>query len=217
MKRFFVKALMLTVFFSLTGYEQTLAEGIIYTFSGVGSGTLGADSFHDASYDITLFADTSDIVTSPLLFGVSYVPDLSATVFVNGLGTSVINSQMRVRDFQNLGMVGPATISLYNSDNPSFGAILAVHPVSKNYFLSEPIGPIGVIGVTSVNSSDASFATSGGDFSFSSLSSVTFQATLQSAPEPSVLALVCIAGFTFGFLTRKKGKLATKIARDHAA
>lgn len=201
MKRLFAKALILTVFFSLTGYEKTPAQGIIYMFSGVGSGTLGAGSFHDAAYDITLFADTSDIVTSPLLFGDSYVPDLSATVFVNGLGTSTINSQMRVRDFENLGMTGPATISLYNGDNASYAAILAVHPGSKNYSLSEPIGPIGG---TLFDSSGASFTTSAGDFSFSSLSSVTFQATLQSAPEPSLPALVCIGGFTFGFLTRKK-------------
>ena len=203
MGRLSAKSLLLTLFLSVTGLERTQADPIIYTFSGVGSGTLGADSFTDVSYIITLFADTSDIVTSPLLFGDSSVSDLSATVFVSGLGTTMINSQMRVSDFQNLGTVGPATISLYNGDNASSAAILSVHPYSKDYFLSEPIGPIG--GTLFNNpSSSASFTTSDGDFSFSLLLSVTFQAALQSVPEPSLLALVCTASFTLGFFTRKK-------------
>jgi hypothetical protein len=203
MKRHYAKALMLTVLLSLAGAGKTLAYDIIYTFSGVGSGTLGANSFSDASYAITLYADRSDIVTSPLLFGDSYVPDLSATVFVNGLGTAAITSQMRVRDFQNLGMVGPATISLYNSDNPAFAAILAVHPDTKDYILSEAIGPIG--GTLLDNpGSGASFATSDGVFSFSSLVSVKFQAAPQSVPESSMTALACAASLTLGILTRKK-------------
>jgi hypothetical protein len=203
MKRHFVKALMLTAILSLTGAEKTLADEIIYTFSGVGTGTLGVDSFRDTSYVITLDADTSDIVTSPLLFGDSYVPDLSATVFVNGLGTATITSQMRVRDFQNLGMVDPATISLYNSDNPSFAAILAVHPGSKDYILSEAIGPIGGT-VLNNQATDASFVTSDGDFSFNSLVSVKFQATPQSVPEPSMTTLVCATSLALGLLTWKK-------------
>jgi hypothetical protein len=203
MKRHFAKALMLTAFFSLTGAEKTLAADIIYTFSGAGSGTLGTDSFSDASYTITLYADTSDIFTTPLLFGDSYVPDLSATVFVNGLGTATITSQMRVRDLQDLGMVGPATISLYNSDNPAFAAILAVHTDSKDYILSEPIGPIGGT-LLDNQSSGASFDTSAGDFSFNSLVSVRFQATPQSVPEPSMTTLVCATILALGLLTRKK-------------
>jgi hypothetical protein len=203
MKRHVAKALMLTAFFSLTGAEKTLAYDIIYTFSGVGSGTLGVDSFSDASYAITLYADTSAIFTTPLLFGDSYVPDLSATVFVNGLGAATITSQMRVRDLQDLGMVGPATISLYNSENPAFAPILSVHPDTKVYILSEAIGPIGGT-VLNYRITDASFATSDGDFSFSSLVSVRFQAVPQSVPESSMTTLVCAVSLALGFLTRKK-------------
>ena len=203
MKRHFVKALMLTAFFSLTGNEQTLASEIIYTFSGVGSGTLGADSFSDASYAITLYADTSKIVVTPLLFGESFVPDLSATVFVNGLGTATITSQMVVYDLNDLGMVGPATISLFNSDDDPAARVLAVHPDTKEYFLSEAIGPIGGTLVDN-QSSGASFATSDGDFSFSSLTSVRFQATPQAVPESSMTVLVCAASLALGLLTRKK-------------
>jgi hypothetical protein len=203
MKRQYVKALMLTVFFSLTGAGKTLAYDIIYTFSGVGSGTMGADSFSAASYVVTLYADTSDIVTSPLLFGESYVPDLSATVFVNGLGAATITSQMRVDDFQNLEIVGPATISLYNSDDTSSAAILAVHPGSKDYFLSEAVGPIGGTLLNNQSSGD-SFATSNGDFSFSSLVSVRFQAVPQSVPESSMTTPVCAISLALGLLTRKK-------------
>jgi hypothetical protein len=203
MKRHFAKALILTALFSLAGAGKALAYDIIYTFSGIGSGTLGTDSFSDSSYAITLYADTSDIVTSPLLFGDSYVPDVSATVFVNGLGTATITSQMRVRDLQNLEIVGPATISLYDSDNPAFAPILSVHPDTKDYILSEAIGPIG--GTLLDNpGSGASFATSDGDFSFSSLTSVRFQATPQSVPESSMTALVCATSLALGLLTRKK-------------
>jgi hypothetical protein len=203
MKRHFVNALVLAAFFSLTGNEQALASEIFYTFSGIGSGTLGTDSFSDSSYAITLYADTSDIVTSGLLFGDSYVPDVSATVFVNGLGTATITSQMRVRDLQNLETVGPATISLYNSDNPAFAPILSVHPDTKDYILSEAIGPIGGA-LLNNQATDASFATSDGDFSFSSLTSVRFQAAPQAVPESSMTALVCATSLALGLLTRKK-------------
>lgn len=203
MKRHFVNALILAALFSLAGGEKTLASEIIYTFSGVGSGTLGADSFTDASYEITLYADTSKIVVTPLLFGESFVPDLSATVFVNGLGTATITSQMVVYDFNDLGMVGPATIGLYNGDDDPAARVLAVHPGSKDYFLSEAIGPIG--GALLDNpGSGASFATSDGNFSFSSLVSVRFQAAPQAVPESSMTALVCATSLALGLLTRKK-------------
>ena len=161
----FIAILIILVAFSLARENRADAQGIIYTFSGVGSGTLGVNSFTDVSFVVTLFADTSDIVTSSLLFGDSYVPDSSATVLVNGLGTATVTSQMRVSDFQNLGMVGPATISLYNNSNPSSASIFDVHPDSKNDVLSQPIGPIGGT-IFSQQSSVAPFGTSNGDISF---------------------------------------------------
>jgi hypothetical protein len=100
-------------------------------------------------------------------------------------------------------MVGPATISLYNSENPAFAPILSVHPDTKVYILSEAIGPIGGT-VLNYRITDASFATSDGDFSFSSLVSVRFQAVPQSVPESSMTTLVCAVSLALGFLTRKK-------------
>jgi hypothetical protein len=203
MKTIIAMALIVTLFLVLAGVETSQAVPITYIFSGVGSGSLGTGTFSDVSYVITLFADTKNIVTTPLLFGESHVPDSSATLFVNGLGTATISSQLEVNDFENLGTEGAATISLIVRTGSSSAPILGVHPFSKNYYLGEPIGPVGGPGVN-YQDSGVSISTSDGDFTFSSLSSVRFQATLQPVPEPSWLALVCTAGLTLGLFTRNR-------------
>ncbi len=206
---------MVMSFLCVAALERTQAEPILYTFSGIGSGTLGAESFSNAAFAVTVSADTGDIVTSPLLFGLSHVPASSATVFINGLGTVPIITQLGVADSQNLGMTGPAAITLNVSDS-GLSPIFEVHPGTKDYLLSEPIGPIGGRVFTQPDSFTP-FAMSDGDFAFSSLLSVTFQAALQPVPEPASLALLCAGGVTLRLLARKKWRRVGRVANRHAA
>jgi hypothetical protein len=215
MKKRFVESLILMSFLCVAALERMQAEPIVYTFSGVGSGTLGAESFSDAAFAVTVSADTSNIVSSPLLFGLSHVPDSSATIFVNGLGTVPIITQLGVADSQNLETTGPAAITLDVSSDPDVSPIFEVHPGTKDYLLSEPIGPIG--GQMFMQPvSFTPFATSDGDFAFSSLLSVTFQAALQPVPEPASLALLCAGGVTLRLLARKKWKRMGQVANRQA-
>jgi hypothetical protein len=215
MKKRFVESLILMSFLCVAGAGRTQADPIIYTFAGVGSGTLGTESFSDAAFTVTISADTANIVTSPILFGLSHVPASSATIFVNGLGTVPILTQLGVANSQNLETTGPADITLNVSSDSTLSPIFELPLGTKDYLLSESIGPVG--GRTLMQpDSFTPFTTSDGDFAFSSLLIVTFQAALQPVPEPAPLALLCAGGVTLGSLARKKWRRAGRDANRPA-
>src|SRR5262249_13209174 len=151
-----------------------------YTFTTVGSGSLGVNSFNNAAITISATADTSQITFNPSL-GVSEVVDLSSSLSISGLGSADFTSTL---DFvnQSLGVVGI-------SSNLSFVDILdCVNPVFDTYDLSTAIAPIS--GASELDPA-IPFETTAGEFLLSSASTVTFQAAV---PEPSILALGGLGG-----------------------
>jgi hypothetical protein len=162
------------------GLPTSARAGMItYTFTATGSGRLGANAFTDASFAITSTADTNQVTSTGEGFS---VPDLTATIFVSGVGTATFTNPTTNIDNQPLGRAGisdsvPGTALLFE-DNPAF----------LTYDLTTPIGPL--TGSPSFNSG-VHFATTAGDFSLRDVSTSTFRATTARAvPEPSSLALL---------------------------
>ncbi len=171
------------------------ADLLSYSFSGTASGALGMNTFSDASFTITSTGDTS-LLTHPAA-GVVAVPDTTATVFVSGLGTATFLIPTDNRDNQNFGSVG------FSAPVQSLAILFESNPAFATYNLTTPIGPIAG---ASIFNPGAEFATTAGNFSLTSVSTVTFQATLQSVPEPSAFLLVVISmvGIS-GWALRRKG------------
>ena len=115
------------------GYGAAQAAPIIYTISSVGSGSLGSNSFNDASFTITATADTSQI--SLLSAGVFIVPDLSATISISGLGTATFTSATNFSN-ENTEAVG------INSGPGALDILDVLNPVFETYNLSTSIGPV---------------------------------------------------------------------------
>ena len=184
---------MLVSLICLAGYGKVQAESVTYTFSGIGSGSFGANAFSDVAFTITSTADTSLIVS--LNPGVLFVPNLTATVSVFGLGSAAfIFLPVNVNN-QNLSRVGI-------SDRDQQLAILFIdNPACSTYDLSTSIGPLA--GAPIFNSS-ASFGTTAGAFSLTSISTASFEAFVQPVPEPSTLGLLGLgATAVCGCLWRK--------------
>jgi hypothetical protein len=184
-----------TLVWLLAGLRNLQATEVIYTLSSVGSGHLGTNSFFSARFTITSTADTSQITHSSL--GVFQVPDITATVFVSGIGTATFTIPTINVANQGLPAVG-------FSDPTQHLAILFANgnPAMASYDLSTSLGPI--TGYSSFNGF-ASFGTTAGGFLLSSVSTVTFQAIV--VPEPSILALL---GFCFICVTSqllRRGRL----------
>jgi hypothetical protein len=175
---------VLATFISLCGCVGAQATSIIYTFSGVGSGDLGADAFNNASFTITSTADTSQIINP--MPGILHVPDMTATISVSGVGSGTFDISTINVDGQD----GNARVGF--SDPVQNLAILFVENAAfATYDLNTPIGPLS--GAPSFNSG-AQFGTTAGNFSLTSVSTATFQAT--AVPEPGTISLFAVAGLS---------------------
>jgi len=75
-----------TLVWLLAGLCNVQAAEVVYTLSGIGNGQLGINSFFSAPFTVTSTSDTS-LITQPSS-GIFYLPDITATVFVSGIGTA---------------------------------------------------------------------------------------------------------------------------------
>jgi hypothetical protein len=188
-----------TLVWLLAGLCNVQPAEVIYTLSSVGSGRLGTNSFFSAPFTITSTADTSQI-THPLT-GIFRVPDITATVFVSGIGTATFTiPTINVVNQHNTAGTPGVGIS-----DPGQGlAILFAfgNPALASYDLSTSLGPI--TGTPGFNNF-ASFGTTAGDFLLSSASTVTFQAIV--VPEPSIPGLLGFGCICATSQLLRRGKL----------
>jgi hypothetical protein len=190
----------LVIAICLFGQQSMQASPIIYQFNAIGSGSLGGNSFDNAAITITANTDTSQIFTySP---GILHVPNLSATVYIAGLGTATFDN---TRDFVNQNTGAGISDGVLGYD------ILAVATRSiGTYDLSTSIGPLSGQAAFNVG---VAFGTTEGDFILTSASSGIFQATIEPVPEPSACMIL---GFgAVGLLTFKRAKGESRCDPDH--
>ncbi len=147
------------------GIERMQAASMIYTWSSVGSGRLGTNSFFDTPFRITSTADASGITEAPL--GVLLLSNIVATVSVSGLPVATFTVPTHSVANRSNSAVGIG--ALIQDD----AVLFVVSPLLANYDLR---GPIGEIAGTPARSIDSHFMTTAGTFSLNDVSNVMFRA-----------------------------------------
>ena len=179
----------LATIISLCGQVTAQATPITYVFSGVGTGDLGAHPFTDAAFTITSTADTSRITVPGGFF---QAPDLTATVFVSGIGSGTFNIATINVDNHGLSRVG------FSDPGQDLAILFVDNAAFATYDLGTSIGPLS--GPANI-SPDGRFGTTAGNFSLTFVSTATFQAI--TTPEPATISLFAFAGLA-GVVWRKR-------------
>jgi PEP-CTERM motif len=166
----------------MTTAPRATAGSITYTETAVGSGSLGGTSFTDTLITIIATADTANVmIVNPGVFDVN---NASTTVDVSGIGSGTFTDTIVTFVNNNVSTAGITDLTIPAD-------ILGVaNSVFATYGLTTSVGPAS--GAPDI-STGKSFSTTDGVFHISSISGEgTFQATLQSVPEPSTLTLTSI-------------------------
>ena len=151
---------------------RAAADPIIFTFAGIGSGSLGTNTFTAAPFTLTSSAETLMVRRSS---SISYaVSNNSATVHINGIGSTTITVPTTTVVYQDLlpsfgarvGLVGPPGFAFVGSGGFQF------------YNLRSPIGPFTLPAMTSTIWNGTSFPTARGDFMLADHDWFTFEAVI---------------------------------------
>ena len=178
-----MKRLILGVFCALS-YFAAKGSPATYTFTATGTGHLGDASFSDALLVFSAVADTTNITETLTPYGptpIFLVPDATATVSVDGVGSATFTSP-------TYNIVNPQVQASGISWSNLLDILYVTSPALASYDLSSSFGPI--TGTPGINPY-AYFDTTAGIFNLSSVSSVTFQADV--VPEPSTFTLLSAA------------------------
>jgi hypothetical protein len=176
----------------LCGARQAYADGITYTESVTGWGSIGGTIFTNALVTITFVGNTSNVAGSAGSFTNSAG---TASITIGGMGTFAFTDSLYVFDnLSGLAGMSDATnpLSILDTRNSVFSA----------YNLATAIGPISG---TSAFNLGTSFGTSGGSLILTSLdANSTFTATTDPAPEPSSLLLLGTAAIAGLVIVRRR-------------
>lgn len=179
---------------------QVQAFQVTYTFSAVGSGSLGGNSFSGVAFTITSVADTTS--GGFLGAGVPFLNDTSANVFITGLGAANFTSPTITVANNNLGAAGISDPGL------GLAILFAEQNLGLNaYDLTTSIGPLTG---TAADNIGQPFPTDDGNFIIRSVGDVTFTAVAnpngQNVPEAA--STLCLLGLGVTALcgARKFGK-----------
>jgi len=160
------------------------ADPITYTFTGSGTGSLGATNFTNASFTVTLTSDTSNVAVQPVLGSIPGIIGLPADIDIAGIGTE---------NFTGTAFIFAGGVSVGfgegNSGVPSLpGNLITVNNAAlTGYGLTTGITASGT---NTILSQFVNADTSGGLLTFNTMSSVTFDSSVSGVPEPSAFALL---------------------------
>jgi len=168
----------------LLGAGLLQGNAVTYTFSGSGTGSLGTTDFTNANFVVTLDGDTSEVAIQPPLGSIPGIIGLPVDIDITGVGT--VNFTGTTFIFTYSETVG------FGEDNsgltPPPGNLIQITAANlSGYGLTSDIISSGG---NTVLGQFVNAATSGGSLTFTSMSTVTFNANVSSIPEPSAVALV---------------------------
>jgi hypothetical protein len=164
------------------------ATAIFFTYSTVGSGSLGANNFTNALITLTYNGDTANIISNSGFFA---DPGGTGSVNVSGIGAAAFTDSMEAGSVQ-----GGGGLAFLQDITVNVGVFGTLNTVFSTYTLSTSIGPItGPILLHPGSPSIASYNTSLGSFIITSAGNATYTSVLVT-PEPTTffLFLACIAG-----------------------
>jgi PEP-CTERM motif len=166
--------------------QSAKADVITYIFSGTGNGRLGANFFTNAPFTLTTSADPAQV--TDLLPPVLKVSDYSASVSITGIGNATFTTNFQTLHFNNpnASESGVGLFLYYQGPKLIFMQGAAFLP----YTLTTSFGPQVGNSTFSANL----FPTTAGDFLLTAVSSGSFQAVLQTVPEPATLSLFGLLG-----------------------
>lgn len=162
------------------------ATPIVYEFAGVATGTIGATSFSDTPFTISVQDDTDNVVSvSPPTVLCNETAPL--TVAIAGVGTAITTEPLFVFATPGLDWVG---IARGTCSPLALVYLIVANTAFSTYDLRSSIGPFPNQGTRSATLGSA--ATTLGELSLSG-PPFSFQATLQAVPAPPTLYLVALA------------------------
>jgi|SRR5665213_1078573 len=185
----------------------SFAGTVVFTETGVGSGSIGAITFNDAAFTLTEIGDTSSRtlfdIDGTFYPGVYYIPGTSASISISGLGTFSILSPMltfgnQPNEAAGMGAFGPGGPGTIGGQS-YLGDILDLPSAAfGSWDMLTSIGPISGTG----ESFTPTFLTTGGSAVLNSVTGDTeFTATV--VPEPTSNILLLSGMLVMAFVARK--------------
>jgi len=176
------------------------ASTLVYTFTGVGSGTISGTPFTSAPFTVSYTLNTTSI-TSPASGYYEYSA-ISGSFTEGANNLTLTATTIEVNGNASTGVGNFEDVFLFNSD---FGSSIGISQDATllGYALATPITTGVVTGAQIGAFQDAAgfSTTSAAIVEFTSLSSLDFTAAAPgTAPEPSSLVLFAIGLFAFGLI-----------------
>lgn len=159
---------------SLLGVVQTKADPITYSFTGTGTGTFGGMAFTNASFTISVYADTTNVQVSG---GLYVMAGTTSAIGVTGIGLGIFTNPKQV--FRQSTYLGFAQFN-------GFDLLDISHSSFSNYGLTNSFGPIVNLapqpGTLAINE-----PTTFGVISFVSFGNISFTASTGNFAPPQIL------------------------------